>query len=33
MGTSVSSIDKADRYEITEILLTVALNTIHDILC
>jgi hypothetical protein len=27
-GTPVSSINKADRHDITEILLTVALNTI-----
>jgi hypothetical protein len=31
-GTSVSSIDKADRYEITEILLKVALNTMNQTL-
>jgi len=28
-GTSVSSINKTDRHDITEILLTVTLNTIN----
>jgi len=30
-GTSVSSINKTDHNDITEILLTVALNTIHQL--
>ena len=32
-GTAVSSINKTDRHDITEILLRVALNTINHIKC